>query len=120
MPKSVTVPCNAPAKTIHLLGGVSGWGHPLGEKGSVSLIVRLHFSDGQSEDHPLKNGEHLADYIQRVDVPGSAFAFNLRGRQVRYLSITPRRSAVIDRIEFVKGPDATAPIVVAMTVEIGE
>ena len=33
------------------------------------MIVRLHYADGQSEDHPLKNGEHLADYIQRVDVP---------------------------------------------------
>src|SRR5262249_26360342 len=42
MPKSVSVPCNAPVKTIHLLSGVAGWGWPLGEKGSVSMIVRLH------------------------------------------------------------------------------
>jgi uncharacterized protein len=120
MPKSVTVPCNASAKSIHMLGGISGWGFPLGEKGSVSMIVRLHYADGQTEDHPLKNGEQMADYIRRVDVPGSVFAFNARGQQVRYLSIEPKRSAVIDHIELVKGADDTAPVVVAITVETAE
>jgi hypothetical protein len=114
----VSLPCRAPAKRIHLLGGVSGWGHPLGERGSVSLIVRLHYADGSREDHELRNGEHLADYIRRVDVPGSQFAFDLHGRQLRYLAIEPRRSETIDRIELVKGPDATAPLVMAVTVEV--
>jgi putative membrane-bound dehydrogenase-like protein len=117
MPRSVTLPCNAPAKAIHLLGGVSGWGSPLGTRGSVSLIVRLHYDDGKTEDHALKNGEHFADYIRRVDVPGSKFAFDLRGRQVRYLAIVPQRSAAIKEVELVKGPDATAPVVLAVTVE---
>ncbi len=117
MPRSVLLPCNAPAKAIHLLGGVSGWGFPLGEKGSVSLIVRLHYDDGRTEDHPLKNGEHVADYIRRVDVPGSKFAYSLRGQQVRYLAIQPRRRQTIREVELLKGPDATAPVVLAVTVE---
>jgi hypothetical protein len=117
MPKSVTLPCNTPAKAIHFLSGVSGWGYPYSEKGSVSLIVRLHYADGKTEDHPLKNGEHFADYIRRVDVPGSKFAFALRGQQLRYLAVTPERPDVIERIELVKGPDQTAPIVMAVTVE---
>jgi putative heme-binding domain-containing protein len=117
MPKSVTLPCNAPAKAIHFLSGVSGWGYPYSEKGSVSLIVRLHYADGKTEDHPLKNGEHFADYIRRVDVPGSKFAFALRGQQLRYFAVTPERRDVIERIELVKGPDPTAPIVMAVTVE---
>ncbi len=117
MPKAVTVPCRAPAKAIHLLSGVSGWGFPLGEKGSVSMIVRLHYADGKDEDHALKNGEHFADYIRRVDVPGSKFAFRLRGQQIRYIAVHPQRDVAIDRIEFVKGPDATAPVVMAVTVE---
>ncbi len=33
------------------------------------MIVRLHYADGQTEDHELKNGIHMADYIRRVDVP---------------------------------------------------
>ncbi len=117
MPKRVSVPCNSPAKAIHLLSGVSGWGHPLGAKGSVSMIVRLHYEDGPTEDHALKNGEHFADYIRRVDVPASQFAFDLAGRQIRYLAIEPRRPAKIERVEFVKGPDDTAPAVMAITIE---
>jgi putative membrane-bound dehydrogenase-like protein len=117
MPKSVTVPCNAAAKAIHLLGGVSGWGFPLGEKGSTSLVVRLHYKDGGVEDHALRNGVHLADYIRAVDVPESKPAFLLGGRQVRYLAVTPTRRDVIERIEFVKGDDRTAPVIVAVTVE---
>ncbi|MCI0379416.1 MAG: ThuA domain-containing protein [Gemmataceae bacterium] len=117
MPKSVSLTCNAPAKAIHFLSGVSGWGYPYSEKGSVSVIVRLHYDDGQTEDHPLKNGEHFADYIRRVDVPGSKFAFNLGGRQIRYFAVQPKRPDRIERIELVKGDDITAPVVMAVTVE---
>ena len=117
MPKAMTVPCNVPAKAIHLLSGVSGWGFPYERRGTVTLIVRLHYADGKTEDHALKNGEHFADYIRRVDVPGSKFAFDLHGRQIRYLAVRPKREAVIKTIELVKGEDRTAPVVMAITVE---
>ncbi len=117
MPKSVTLPCNTAARAIHFLSGVSGWGYPYSEKGSVSLIVRLHYADGKTEDHALKNGEHFADYIRRVDVPQSQFAFDLRGRQIRYLAVTPERAETIKDVELIKGTDQTAPVVMAVTVE---
>jgi hypothetical protein len=81
------------------------------------MIVRLQYADGKTEDHELQNGVHFADYIRRVDVPGSEFAFNLRGQQIRYLVIHPKRAESIKHIELVKGPDTTAPVVMAMTVE---
>jgi putative heme-binding domain-containing protein len=118
MPKSVTLPCNTPAKAIHFLSGVGGWSFPASEKGTVSMIVRLVYADGKTEEHELKNGEHFADYIRKVEVPGSKFAFQLRGQQIRYLAVTPKRTdAVIKSIELVKGKDVSAPIVMAMTVE---
>lgn len=117
MPKTVTLPCNAPAKAIHLLSGVSGWGFPATSEKSVSMIVRLHFADGSTEDHPLRNAVHFADYIRHVDVPESKLAFQLRGQQIRYLSVVPNKSDVITSIELVKGPDDTAPVVMAVTVE---
>jgi hypothetical protein len=117
MPRSVRVPCNMPAKAIHLLSGVCGWGYPYSQERRVSMIVRLHYDDGSTEDHPLRNGEHFADYIRRVDVPGSQFAFALRGQQIRYLAVTPQRDAVIREVEFVKGDDGTAPVVMAATAE---
>ncbi|MBS0210167.1 MAG: ThuA domain-containing protein [Planctomycetes bacterium] len=116
MPQRVEVPCNTAAKAIHILGGVSGWGHPGGGK-EASLIVRLRYADGATEDHALVNGVHLADYIRRIDVPESKFAYDLHGRQVRYLKLQPKRDAVIQTIELVKGKDKTAPIVMAITVE---
>ncbi|MFM1802567.1 MAG: hypothetical protein RJA81_1919, partial [Planctomycetota bacterium] len=75
MPKSVTLPVNAQLTTLHLLSGVSGWGFPASPRGGVSMIVRFTYDDGSTEDHPLINGEHFADYIRRVDVPKSELAF---------------------------------------------
>ncbi|MGI9441792.1 MAG: PVC-type heme-binding CxxCH protein [Rubripirellula sp.] len=117
MPKSVRLACNAPAKTIHLLSGVSGWGFPAHQQKSVSMIVRLHLADGSTEDHPLKNGLHFADYIRRVDVPDSEYALSARGQQLRHIRVSPRTEQVIREIELVKGNDPTSPIVMAVTVE---
>jgi len=121
MPKSVKLPCNAPAKAIHFLSGISGWGYPATPKGTTTLTVRLHYDDGKTEDHPLVNGIHFSDYIRRIDVPGSEFAFAMRGQQMRYLAVIPKRSEVIREIELVKGTgDGSAPVVMAVTVESRE
>jgi uncharacterized protein len=120
MPRSVSLPCNAPVKAIHLLSGVSGWGSTGGTRQTVTMIVRLHYADGKTEDHPLRDGVHFADYIRPIDVPGSKLAFRLRGQQLRYLSVAPNSPAPLASIELVKGPDRTAPIVMAVTVEVAE
>lgn len=117
-PRSATVPCNRRAKAIHLLSGVSGWGYPFGENGSTTMIVRLHYADGNTEEHPLLNGVHFADYIRVIEVPESRLAFELGGRQLRQLTIRPQRSEVIQDIEFRKGEDDAAPVVMAVTVEL--
>lgn len=119
MPKSVSLPFNGRAKAVHLLSGVSGWGAlDAGAPKTVSMIVRFTYDDGKTEDHELRNAVHFADYIRKVDVPESKFAFALRGQQLRYLAVAPKRpDAVVKTIEFVKGPDRTAPIVMAVTVE---
>jgi putative membrane-bound dehydrogenase-like protein len=119
MPKSVTIPCATMATKLHLLSGVGGWSYPASEKGTVSMTVRIKYADGKIEDHDLVNGEHFADYIRRVDVPGSKFAFAVRGQQLRYLSVEPKRRDPIKELELVKGPDNTAPVVMAVTVETG-
>jgi uncharacterized protein len=119
MPRSVTLPVNVAATKIWLLSGMSGWGYPLGTKGSVSMIVRIVYDDGKTEDHKLLNGEHFADYIRRNDVPGSSFAFLAQGgQQVRSLAVAPARDRPIKQLELLKGDDRTAPIVLAVTVEL--
>jgi putative heme-binding domain-containing protein len=118
MPKSVSLPIASPVRAIHLLGGIAGWGFPATPTGSTSLIVRLIYADGQTEDHRLVNGEHVADYIRRVDVPESEWAFDLGGRQLRFVSVRPGRAAPLSAVELVKGTDDTAPIVMAVTAEM--
>jgi putative heme-binding domain-containing protein len=117
MPRSVTLPVNAPARAIHLLSGVAIAGYPAGREGTVSMIVRIRYDDGTTEDHELKNGVHLADVNGGQDVPGSRQAFRLGRQQVRYLTVTPGKKDTIASIELVKGRDQTAPIVLAATVE---
>jgi RNA polymerase sigma factor (sigma-70 family) len=122
MPRTASVPCGVPARAIHLLSGVSGWGFPVGfprERGkTVSMIVRLRYAGGSVEDHPLLNGVHFVDWFTLDDVPGSKQALVLKGgHQMRHLAIVPERTEPIERIEFLKGPDRTAPAVMAVTVE---
>ncbi len=118
MPKSVSYPVNAPAKAIHFLSGISGWGATGADaEQTTTMTVRLHYADGKTENHDLKNGLHFADYIRVIDVPGSKLAFRLRGQQLRYLAINPERPDPIAKIELIKGPDDTAPIVMAITIE---
>ncbi len=117
MPQSVSLPCNGPVKSLHILGGVAGWGAPYGRAEQVSMIVRFTYADGKTEDHPLLNGVHIADYIRRVDVPKSEFAFDMRGKQVRYLAVNPERTEPVTKIDLVKGEGDTSPVVLALTVE---
>lgn len=118
MPKTVNVPCNAPANAIHLLSGVSGWGFPITPKDTLSLTVRLHYEDGAGEDRELRNGVHFTDFNSDAEVPESKLALKLRNQQIRFLTIQPKRpGAVIQSIEFIKGPDETAPLVLGITIE---
>ena len=117
MPRSVTLDCNTPVARLHMLGGVGGWNFPATGRGEKCLIVRFHYADGTHEDHPLINGVHMADYIRRVDVPQSQFAFALGRQQLRYLSIEPDRKDQIETIELIKNEGNSAPIVMAITLE---
>jgi hypothetical protein len=117
MPRSVELPCNSSAIAIHLLSGIGGWNYPASTEETVSMTVRLHYEDESIEDHPLRNRIHFADYIRRVDVDGSKFAFDLQGRQVRYLAIRPKTPKTIRSVELRKGEDTTAPLIVAVTIE---
>ena len=65
------------------------------------LRTYLHDREGQAATVPLP----------------TEFAFPLRSQQIRYLAIHPQRSEPITEIEFIKGPDQSAPVVMAVTLE---
>jgi hypothetical protein len=118
MPKAVDLPVGGPVKRFHILGGIGGWSAQRpNPSGPVTMVFRIRYKDGQIEDHELRDGREFADYIGPFDVPGSKRAFDLDGRQVRYLTIDPKRSEPIERIELRKGRADSAPIVLAITAE---
>jgi hypothetical protein len=124
-PSVVTLKVGSRAAAVHLLGQVGGWCWPWRPQsgkdttGVITMVVRFCYADGQIEDHALRNGEHIADYIRVIDVPGSELAFTATaGQQVRYLALKPKRDAVIAEMQFLKGtPAEAAPVTFAVTVE---
>ena len=121
LPSSVSLPCAGKMSTIHILGGVAAAGGPQGNQGnqgpSTSMIVRCVFQDGTHSDYPLVYGKHIANYQGKTDVPDSKFAFDVDGKQVRYLKIDIDATKELKSIDFVKGDDFSMPIVFAVTVE---
>ena len=117
MPRTVTLPCNMIVKNLHILGAISGFGYPRTDGETVSMVVRFHYQDGESEDHELINNVHIASFAGKSDVPKSIYAFAAGTRQVRYLSIQPKRREPLESVELRKGEDESAPIVLAITAE---
>ena len=74
-------------------------------------------SDNALDSPEKKIRKKAVEGYRPFEVPGSKLAFKLRGQQIRYLAIHPRRKAPVASVELVKGPDKTAPVVMAMTAE---
>ncbi len=70
MPRSVTLPVNAPARAIHLLSGVAGLGYPVGREGTISMIVHIKYEDGTTEDHEAEEWRALRRRQRRAGRPG--------------------------------------------------
>lgn len=120
-PRLLNIIVNSPGQAIFILGGVGGYCYPATVDQVGVMIVRVRYQDGQTEDHRFVNGVHFADYIRRVDVPESLFAFDLQGKQVRMLQLKPQQRKVIQSIDLIKdGDNATCPVVMAITVQQGD
>lgn len=120
LPKQVEIPVGGPITAIHMLGGVGGWNAQRAiADGPAVMTVRIHYADGSTEDHVLRDGVHFADYIGNYDVPESKRAFRLRnGFQMRYLKVSPERpTEPVVRMELIKNNHQSSPITMAITLE---
>ena len=82
-------------KAIHLLSGVSGWGfdrRPTPTR-TISMIVRLHYADGTTEDHPLRERRPL----RRLHPPHRRPRLEARLPAPRPADPLPRRPPRADR-----------------------
>lgn len=119
-PTSFIIPCNTEAKTIHILGGISGWAYPHITTRHIILVAQIYYKDGHTEEHNLYNGIHFADWkMPHGQVPTApVVAQSDRERHLRYFSIEPKSREEIAEIKFIKaGNQNSAPIFFAITVE---
>ena len=120
LPRRIEIPVSATGASIHVLGGVGGWAWPVGgatARGIPALKMTVQFADGTSEEHVLKNGEHIADAFDRAAVPLSVDAgdFTRRG-QVRYFAVNLAKRAALSKIVLESYDNDIVPCTVALTV----
>jgi putative membrane-bound dehydrogenase-like protein len=118
-PTQVEIATNATAASLHMLGGVGGWAWPFGGDGAIgkpAMTVHVEYADGDKEAIVLKNGEHVADYIGRAEVPMSDDAgdFTRRG-QLRYLAVNLKKKAPLKKLTLETSGSILAPCTVAIT-----
>jgi putative heme-binding domain-containing protein len=124
-PKQVEIRVGLPVRTLHFLGGIGAWAHPLGRKDQPAAKVIVHFAGGGTEEIVLRNGVEIADYIARIDVPGSEALENLddllqQGRQVRYFAKPLARPGRVEKLTVSSEVTEVAPTFVAITAELAE
>ncbi len=123
-PREVEVKVGRAATRLHFLGA-AGWGYPLGPKDAPVLKITVHYVSGATEDIVLHNGVEIADYVAKIDVPGSEALDNLdqllnNGRQVRYFAKSLTKRGVIEKLTIASYNNEVAPTLVAITAEIGD
>jgi len=112
------------ATRLHFLGA-AGWGYPLGPKDAPVMKITVHYVGGATEDIVLRNGVEIADYVAKIDVPGSEALDNLdqllnNGRQVRYFAKSLTKRGIIEKLTISSYNNEVAPTLVAITAEVGD
>ena len=122
MPQRVEVKVGFKASRLHFLGGVTGWGFlKEGTDTSDVLKITVHATGGASETFVCKNGNEFADYINRVDVPGSKFAEGIvKAHQMRWFTKQLSAATEIDRIVLESFGTNAVPTIVGITAELGD
>ncbi|MBI4657606.1 MAG: ThuA domain-containing protein [Verrucomicrobia bacterium] len=125
LPQRVEIKAGVAAKALYFLGGVGGWAWPCcGENKNENVPVAkvtVHYADHEREEITLKNGQEIADYSGRHDVPGSQEALGLvKYGQLRWFRKPLKRQAVIERVALESFDNSVAPTFVSLTAELAE
>jgi len=120
MAQRVEIPVGTAASRLHFLSGVAGWGGAYEGDGTV-LTATLHFAGGATQVARLRAGQEFADYIRRVEVPGSQFAAGIvsDGKNIRTFAIPVKEPGVIEKLVLESTAGKVAPTIVAITAELG-
>jgi putative heme-binding domain-containing protein len=125
-PQKVEVKVGLPVSKLHILGGVGGWAYPFGGEKNKDLPaarITLRFASGATEEITLKNGVEIADYVGKIDVPGSTALPNVdqllnNGRQVRHITKSVKGTGSVEKLTIESFNNLVAPTFVGITVEM--
>jgi uncharacterized protein len=123
LPQRVEIPMTGNAARIHVLGGIAGAGFPNSGAGTNDPLVRAQiiYADNETEEFVFRNGYEFADYVKRIDVPGSRYVPDLiADGQLRLFSFKPKRTNEIAKIILESFDRPAAPTFVAMTAQLTE
>jgi type 1 glutamine amidotransferase len=85
------------------------------------MKVTLHHAGGAEQTVMLRAGHEFADYVRRLDVPGSVFAEGIvNGRQVRTFGVRVERGEVLEKVVLESPMSRVAATTVAVTAELRE
>ncbi|MFT7484940.1 MAG: type 1 glutamine amidotransferase, partial [Candidatus Paceibacteria bacterium] len=123
MPQQVDIPIGFAFQRMHVLGGISAWGHPFFGEHDPAVQWTFHYADGTQEVHLLKDGVEFADWIGRHEVPGSEYVEGLLQAgsvgQLRTFSIDPKRTdVVVERLTLESFDNRTAPTFLSLTAQV--
>jgi putative heme-binding domain-containing protein len=121
LPRKVEVPVGLAVEKLHVLGGIAAWGATGPGRGEPAVRVTYRYEDGAAEETVLYDGVEFADWIRRVDVPGSAHAEGLVKEgapgQVRWFTLVPPRRGPIRSLDLESYDNHLAPTFLAITAE---
>lgn len=118
-PQRVQIAMHTPAKQLHFLSGIAGWGYPATKDDRVALKVTVTHSEGAPEVFELKNGEYFADYNRELEVPNSAFVEGVVNRgQLRRITLPIANTAPITQIVLESLDNGVTAVVAAITADL--
>jgi len=125
-PQKVEIKVGVAVSKLHILGGIGGWAYPFGGERNKDLPaakITLHFASGATEEIVLKNGVEIADYVGKIDVPGSTALPNLdqllnNGRQVRHITKSVKGTGTVEKLTVESFNNLVAPTFVGITAEM--
>ena len=118
LPRSVELQCRMAAKAIHFLAGTDD-SRPRGggRRGGAALLVRLHYAEGEPEDHPITGNMLFGNATADAEQNESAQTPTQPQSPLRYFKIEPKNGKVIRAVELAAGFGGSPPAIVAVTAE---
>jgi len=119
-PREVELPVKAQGKRLFVLGNVHGWlpdDEGAGDWGAVAEYV-IHYADGQTQTMPLISHRTADDWASAPDATDAVIGLKGERWHLNVLGVT-LRDVPVEKVVFRDLGTPAAPVMVAVTLEVG-